>query len=81
MPEFFGSAKALPFRKLPFHHSLIAIRYSPFAVYYSLLATRYSPSFWLGRSLALPLRSVPRPASHAPFRFCPMSLVPCPLSP
>jgi hypothetical protein len=32
MPEFFGSAKALPFRKLPFHHSLIAIRYSPFAV-------------------------------------------------
>jgi hypothetical protein len=54
MPEFFGSAKALPFRKLPFHHSLIAIRYSPFAVYYSLLATRYSPSFWLGRSLTLP---------------------------
>jgi hypothetical protein len=42
MPEFFGSAKALPFRKLPFHHSLIAIR------------TRYSPSFWLGRSLTLP---------------------------
>jgi hypothetical protein len=32
MPEFFGSAKALPFRKLPFHHSLIAIRHSLFAV-------------------------------------------------
>jgi hypothetical protein len=28
MPKFFGSAKVLPFRKLPFHHSLIAIRYS-----------------------------------------------------
>jgi hypothetical protein len=32
MPEFFGSAKALPFRKLPFHRSLIAIRYSPLAI-------------------------------------------------
>jgi hypothetical protein len=28
MTKFFGSAKVLPFRKLPFHHSLIAIRYS-----------------------------------------------------
>jgi hypothetical protein len=29
--------------------------------------TRYSPPFRLGRSLALPIHSVPRPASHAPF--------------
>jgi len=28
---------------------------------------RHSPSFGLGRSLALPIHSVPRPASLAPF--------------
>jgi hypothetical protein len=32
MPKFFGSAEALPSRKLPFHHSPIAIRYSPFTI-------------------------------------------------
>jgi len=50
MLKFFGSAKALPSRKLPFHHSLIAdryplpftIRYSPFAVI-SPFANRQSP--------------------------------------
>ncbi|MCC6037658.1 MAG: hypothetical protein LM632_05565 [Armatimonadetes bacterium] len=33
---------------------------------YSLLAIRYSLPFWLGRNLALPLHSVPRPAPHDP---------------
>jgi hypothetical protein len=49
---FFGSAGALPSRNLPFHHSPVAIR--------------YSPSFWLGRSLALPFFSslVPRPTTR-----------------
>ncbi|MCC6038662.1 MAG: hypothetical protein LM632_10705 [Armatimonadetes bacterium] len=39
------------------------------------LAIRYSLPFWLVKSLALPLRSVPRPSSHAP-----SVSVPCPLS-
>ena len=50
VPKIFGSAGALPSRK--------------FAV--SPFATRYSPSFWLGRSLALPLHSVPRPTPLVP---------------
>jgi hypothetical protein len=41
MLKFFGSAKALPSRKLPLHHSLIADRYSlPFTIRHSLLAIR-----------------------------------------
>ena len=48
-----------------------------FAIRHSLFATRCR--FWLGRSLALPLHFVPRPASHDPFRSCPVSLVPCPV--
>jgi hypothetical protein len=53
MPKFFRSAKALPFRKLPFHHSLIAIGYS-LLFYQSLIAIRHSLFFWLGGSLTLP---------------------------
>ncbi|MFA0747230.1 MAG: hypothetical protein EORIYHIE_001099 [Candidatus Fervidibacter sp.] len=34
---------------------------------YSLFAIRYSLSFWLGRNLALPLHSVPRPTPLVPF--------------
>jgi hypothetical protein len=45
MPKFFGSAEALPSRKLPFHHSPIAIRYSlPFC--HSLLAVHHSLPFY-----------------------------------
>ncbi|MFZ8852563.1 MAG: hypothetical protein ACO2PL_10700 [Armatimonadota bacterium] len=70
--------------------ALQKIAVSPFANRYSLLtirrllfATRHSlfAVVLALQDLALPLRSVPRPASHAPFRFCPMSLVQCPLSP
>jgi len=40
MLKFFGSAKALPSRKLPFHHSLIADRYSlPFFHLFEVLMT------------------------------------------
>ena len=52
-------------------HSLLAIRccftnrYSPVAIRRSLFAIRYSLSFRLGRSLALPIPSRSRPASHA----------------
>jgi hypothetical protein len=62
--------KVLPFRKLPFHHSLIAIRYSlPF--YYSPVAIRCRfpdlpicrphdlPKTRLGKSLALPFSLAP----------------------
>gem|GEM_PF-3006434 len=44
---------------------------------HSLFATRCR--FWLVRSLALPLRSVPPSLVPRPFRFCPVSLVPCPV--
>ena len=50
--EFFRHGRAVPSRK--------TIRHSP-------LAIRYSLPFRLGRSLAFPIHSVPRPPSHAPF--------------
>ena len=89
-PKFFGTAEPCSPEKT-ICYSPFAIRYSlPF--YQSLIASRHSPSFWLGRSLALPFFAssrvprpsshsvfVPRPASHDSFRFCPVSLVPCPV--
>jgi hypothetical protein len=50
--EIFRHGRAVPSRK--------TIRHSP-------LAIRYSLPFRLGRSLAFPIHSVPRPPSHAPF--------------
>jgi hypothetical protein len=73
VPKIFGSAGALPSRKTTRYSPLatrcspFAIRQSLFAVHYSLFAIRYSLPFRLGRSLALPIHSVPRPSSHAPF--------------
>jgi hypothetical protein len=51
-PKFFRHGRAVPSRK--------TIRHSP-------LAIRYSLPFRLGRSLAFPIHSVPRPPSRAPF--------------
>ena len=62
---FFGSAGALPSRK--FAVSPFASRYSLFAV----VLARQEPR--------PPIFLVPRPASHDPFRSCPVSLVPCPV--
>jgi hypothetical protein len=65
--NFFGSAVALPSRKLPFQHSPITIRYSlPFYHRQSLFAavsrladlpiSRFADKIRLGRSLALPFK-------------------------
>ncbi len=44
----------------------------------SPLATRYSLPF-LARQEPRPPNFVPRPASHAPFCFCPLPMSPAPL--
>jgi hypothetical protein len=72
-------------------YSPLAIRYSPFAAV-SPFANRHSPSFSdlpICRPHDLPISfgsagtspsQFTRPASYAPFRSCPMPLVPCPMS-
>jgi hypothetical protein len=54
-------------------HHLLSTAHHPLPFYQSLIASRHSLPFWLGRSLAFPIHSIPRPASHDPFRFCPLS--------
>jgi hypothetical protein len=63
---FFGSAGALPSRK--FAVSPFASRYSQIAA----VSARQEPRPPI-------FAFVPRPASHDPFRSCPVSLVPCPV--
>jgi hypothetical protein len=53
VPKIFGSAGSLPSRKL---------------IHQSLIANRQSLSFWLGRSLALPIHSVPVPCPTPRFK-------------
>ncbi len=72
--KFFRQRKSAALQKS--HHSLLAIRYSlPF--YQSLIASRHSLPF-SARQEPRPPNFVPRPASHAPFCFCPLPHVPCP---
>jgi hypothetical protein len=67
MPKFFGSAKVLPFRKLPFHHSLIAIRYSlPFCHSPVAIRCRFFPTC---RFADLTICRKPGSARAPPSRF------------